>query len=512
MSIYSKDRSNNIRVLAGTLTKRENAKWFLCQRSEENGVEYYTIPVEAEEYYKSIESNTVFNLGFNEPNTTTTPKIRYKNKILDLYDITAEDHLIRIGSLNGVYQTFTKKLSEDLRMYIFSTTYQGPQGIQGLPGPKGEPGKDGVSVSIMQGIYFDPENPPPNGASETELPIPNFEDTEEGHAYVVDDSEIPGQYDLWMHNVGATTWTIIDNWGGIPGPTGPTGKDALVWLGPSVAKATPPTNGMSIDSGFSFSLFNRIPELGERFWIKYTDTSENKVYDVRCSITSLTNNKAYVTINLNFVITGPQGKRGTIIRSITQDDSDIYDPNYSDINIDDMYIVAAFQGAGVPDSSKIGDVYRVDVKPTSIYNPISNLTKTGNIRGATGATGATPKFYRYSCFLSATVNSTQINAWFTLLSKINLFSKTSYTIGGFLDIVLQNADKFSNISYNGGQGFSLVSTKSKIGGVDRGVVSISLETMMDDTDFMLYILSETARYVITENTIGNIEVKRIIEF
>ncbi len=45
----------------------------------------------------------------------------------------------------------------------------------------------------------------------------------EGQAFIVDDDEIDGQYDLYMHPIGGTDWQVVDNWGGIPGPQGPTG-------------------------------------------------------------------------------------------------------------------------------------------------------------------------------------------------------------------------------------------------------------------------------------------------
>ena len=32
-----------------------------------------------------------------------------------------------------------------------------------------------------------------------------------------------GRYDLYIHAYGGVTWTIVNDWGGIPGPVGPQG-------------------------------------------------------------------------------------------------------------------------------------------------------------------------------------------------------------------------------------------------------------------------------------------------
>lgn len=103
---------------------------------------------------------------------------------------------------------------------------KGPKGDNGKDGKDGEPGPKGdtgVSIDIVSGIYYDPYDLPPQGIDNL-LPIPEFSDTVEGAAYIVDDGEIAGQYDLWIHGVGGLTWTKIDNWGGIPGPRGEQGE------------------------------------------------------------------------------------------------------------------------------------------------------------------------------------------------------------------------------------------------------------------------------------------------
>jgi hypothetical protein len=73
---------------------------------------------------------------------------------------------------------------------------------------KGDKGDDGVSVDMQQGVY----------AVDT---LPAFEDTAEGQAYLVLDAD--SKYDLYIHGIGGTDWTIIDDWGGVPGPQGAKG-------------------------------------------------------------------------------------------------------------------------------------------------------------------------------------------------------------------------------------------------------------------------------------------------
>ena len=70
-------------------------------------------------------------------------------------------------------------------------------------------GADGTSVNIQTGIY-------------TEGSLPSFAQTQTNDAYIVQDSE--GKYDLYIHGYGGVNWTIVDDWGGVPGPEGPSGE------------------------------------------------------------------------------------------------------------------------------------------------------------------------------------------------------------------------------------------------------------------------------------------------
>lgn len=108
MGVFRKDKNGNItKIASGVLIKRENTKFFMCTRSEEDGVEFFDIPDEAKEYYKGFEPNTIYNFAF-DGNTTSTPQLRYDTTTLDIIDETTEDGTLEIGSLTGVFQMFTK--------------------------------------------------------------------------------------------------------------------------------------------------------------------------------------------------------------------------------------------------------------------------------------------------------------------------------------------------------------------------------------------------------------------
>ena len=112
--------------------------------------------------------------------------------------------------------------------WVYVGNPKGPKGDTGAPGKDGATpqivggywyingqntgviaeGKDGSSVSIQDGVY-------------TVNTLPNFDITQTNDAYVVRDTE--GKYDLYIHAYGGVTWTIVNDWGGVPGPVGPQG-------------------------------------------------------------------------------------------------------------------------------------------------------------------------------------------------------------------------------------------------------------------------------------------------
>ena len=90
---------------------------------------------------------------------------------------------------------------------------RGPQGLQGPQGIQGQKGDNGTSINIIGDPLDSPED------------LPLFSTTNEGDAYIVRDEE--NKYDLYMHTFEATDWSVVNDWGGIPGPQGPQGPQGL---------------------------------------------------------------------------------------------------------------------------------------------------------------------------------------------------------------------------------------------------------------------------------------------
>lgn len=126
-------------------------------------------------------------------------------------------------------------MTSNFDIYVYSGTAwtfvgntKGPKGDRGTDGKNGATpqivdghwyingqdtgviaeGKDGSSINIQNGIF-------------TVSTLPNFAATQTNDAYIVQDSE--GRYDLYIHAYGGVDWTIVNDWGGIPGPVGPQG-------------------------------------------------------------------------------------------------------------------------------------------------------------------------------------------------------------------------------------------------------------------------------------------------
>lgn len=170
--------------------------------------------------------------------------------------------------------TKTKTSNDPERSYLALVQYKGTVNVIGnvkyydfvinsITDTTGIQGPQGKSIVIVSGTYYIPSAPPPGGPKPGQLPLPAFSDTEEATAYVVDDSEIAGQYDLYMHNVGGTSWDILDDWGGIPGPVGPQGLNSLVYTGPRMSFEN--ENPGLITSTIQKSNFNRIPVINDVF-------------------------------------------------------------------------------------------------------------------------------------------------------------------------------------------------------------------------------------------------------
>ncbi len=191
----------------------------------------------------------------------------------------------------------------------------------------GEKGDSGQVLEIMDGRYYDPDNPPPGGVEPGHIPIPAFSETSEGTAYVVDDSESATTLDLWMHNTGGTTWNIIDDWGGIPGPKGEQGLTGAVGaVGPTGLIALESTAKISSNvvpslgpKGGSTPLmyFNRTPVVGDRYLTIYEGLApiRGRSWVVTMRITDVNDSGCYSYLESWIETTGPSGADGYSIRT-----------------------------------------------------------------------------------------------------------------------------------------------------------------------------------------------------
>ena len=121
MSVYYKGLNGQIKKMAGHLTQRVNSRWFKCTRVLENGQEYYVVPDnETENYFNTISPFTIYNFGFEQPNTTTSPKLRYKQLEFDIRDLSNKvDQSVGIGQMQGVFSMFTQELENADRDIYF---------------------------------------------------------------------------------------------------------------------------------------------------------------------------------------------------------------------------------------------------------------------------------------------------------------------------------------------------------------------------------------------------------
>ena len=335
MSVYRKDDAGNIKKIGGFLEKRFNPTWFECTRTIENGVEVYTVPEAAKDYY-TLGFSKVYYFGIFEPNTTDNPKLNFFGQILAIRDLTQPDNNPAPGTLAGVYQMFTEAATSGetapTEMALMTTVFAGnmianvsakalaagaqptvenkgteyraelefgiPKGDTGAPG---KDGKDGTSLDIQQQIYESPADLPP------------FAETTVNQAFVVKNTS--DGYDMYFHAVDGTDWTIIPNWGGIQGPQGPQGQDGAEGPEgkPALQCSSVYTNGTpAVDATLTISstFFNRVAEVGDSTLVVWQANSKSWV--VTAEVTAVASN---VTLKVvNFVettgLTGPQGPQG----------------------------------------------------------------------------------------------------------------------------------------------------------------------------------------------------------
>lgn len=335
MSVYRKDDAGNIKKIGGFLEKRFNPTWFECTRTIENGVEVYTVPEAAKDYY-TLGFSKVYYFGIFEPNTTDNPKLNFFGQMLAIRDLTQPDNNPAPGTLAGVYQMFTEAATSGetapTEMALMTTVFAGnmianvsakalaagaqptvenkgteyraelefgiPKGDTGAPG---KDGKDGTSLDIQQQIYESPADLPP------------FAETTVNQAFVVKNTS--DGYDMYFHAVDGTDWTIIPNWGGIQGPQGPQGQDGAEGPEgkPALQCSSVYTNGTpAVDATLTISstFFNRVAEIGDNTLVVWQANSKSWI--VLAEVTAVASN---VTLKVvNFVettgLTGPQGPQG----------------------------------------------------------------------------------------------------------------------------------------------------------------------------------------------------------
>lgn len=335
MSVYRKDDAGNIKKIGGFLEKRFNPTWFKCTRTIENGVEVYTVPEAAKDYY-TLGFSKVYYFGIFDPNTTDNPKLNFFGQILDIRDLTQPFERPAPGTLAGVYQMFTDiampSETAPTQIALMTTVFAGnmianvsakalaagaqptvenkgteyraelefgiPKGDTGAPG---KDGKDGTSLDIQQQIYESPADLPP------------FAETTVNQAFVVKNTS--DGYDMYFHAADGTDWTIIPNWGGIQGPQGPQGATGAQGPEgkPALQCSSVYTNGTpAVDATLTISstFFNRVAEVGDNTLVVWQANS--KSWLVLAEVTAVASN---VTLKVvNFVettgLTGPQGPQG----------------------------------------------------------------------------------------------------------------------------------------------------------------------------------------------------------
>lgn len=146
MSVVYKNKQGELKKIAGYLTQKVNARWFLCTRREEDGQEYYDVPEDqTKDYFANISPYTVYSFGFDEPNTTATPKLRFKGQVYDIMDLTGlEPEQLGIGQLKGVYQMFTQESEGDKTIYFIGDMHQDYDNITSTYGRQVQLGLLGV--------------------------------------------------------------------------------------------------------------------------------------------------------------------------------------------------------------------------------------------------------------------------------------------------------------------------------------------------------------------------------
>ena len=129
------------------------------------------------------------------------------------------------------------------------TGEKGEKGERGAQGGKGDKGETGGSVLLQSAVLNNPSE------------LPDISTVQNYTAYIVTDTfEGEITYDLYYKGENATEWSVVSNWGGIPGPAGPAGS-----TGPAGSPGTAGQNGVNcwtIMDNRTDGRFNAIIEVG----------------------------------------------------------------------------------------------------------------------------------------------------------------------------------------------------------------------------------------------------------
>ena len=145
MSIYRK-KNNQLVKLTNYVVQKYFDKYIVCTRSIENDVEYYDVPSTAIEAFSTFSANTIYKFKMSA-NTTTTPKLRYNNEVLD---ILVENDTLKVGQLEGIQELYTANVNKTSEIYVI--TFDSSMSDSSTNGVQNKVVKSYVDASIQQAI------------------------------------------------------------------------------------------------------------------------------------------------------------------------------------------------------------------------------------------------------------------------------------------------------------------------------------------------------------------------
>lgn len=198
-------------------------------------------------------------------------------------------------------------------------------------------GENAVPFVIAQGIY-------------TLATLPTYATAASNTGYVVLNTSPPvNTYDLYIKSGEATDWTVVPSWGGVQGPQGTAGQDALTVAGTVIhnettleSPAVPTTTAINLTS------MNRIPNVGDVvifMWEVYHGSSPTPTYNFYANgtVTSVNTGSGVAIVQINsrvLIGTGPQGTPGAD-GEVTTDAMQTYVAQQIALNITDALVGGA---------------------------------------------------------------------------------------------------------------------------------------------------------------------------